>query len=220
VDPDLPIHLWDRILPQAAMTLNLLRTSMLHPYKSAAAYPYGPVDYNKTPFAPPGCNIIAHEKTHQRRTWAPHGKHGYSLGTAMHHCRSQHVYITSIASERIEDTFHVVPHNSPMPQLSSTYILLMTAQYMNVALKHPHPDFPFSTIGDDTITALAALADIFKNKFQKHLAPTISQQSPVKEFKNKRPPAKFQPVLRSPVKHAYQTRAITKNMQKTTSQRN
>jgi hypothetical protein len=55
----------------------------------------------------------------------------------------------------------------------------MTAQYMNVALKHPHPDFPFSTIGDDTITALAALADIFKNKFQKPLAPTLSQQSPV-----------------------------------------
>jgi hypothetical protein len=32
-------------------------------------------------------------------------------------------------------------------------------------LKHPHPGVPFSTIGDDTITALAQLAEIFKNKF-------------------------------------------------------
>jgi hypothetical protein len=31
VDPDFPAHLWDRILPQTAITLNLLRTSRLHP---------------------------------------------------------------------------------------------------------------------------------------------------------------------------------------------
>jgi hypothetical protein len=57
------------------------------------------------------------------------------------------------------------------------------------------------------------LADIFKNKFQKPLTPTLSQQSPVKAAENKRPAAKVQPVLRSPVKHAYKTRSIT-NMQK------
>jgi hypothetical protein len=31
VDPDFPMHLWDRLLPQAEMSLNLLRTSRLHP---------------------------------------------------------------------------------------------------------------------------------------------------------------------------------------------
>jgi hypothetical protein len=31
VDPTFPLHLWDRLLPQADITLNFLRTSILHP---------------------------------------------------------------------------------------------------------------------------------------------------------------------------------------------
>jgi hypothetical protein len=61
VDPTFPLHLWDILLPQAEITLNLLRTSRLHPQLSAAAHFHGLVDYNKTAFAPLGCKIIAHE---------------------------------------------------------------------------------------------------------------------------------------------------------------
>jgi hypothetical protein len=53
VDPTFPFHLWDRLLPQAEITLNLLRTSRLHPQLSAAAHFHGLVDYNKMAFAPP-----------------------------------------------------------------------------------------------------------------------------------------------------------------------
>jgi hypothetical protein len=120
VDPAFPLHLWDRLLPQAEITLNLLQTSRLHPQLSAAAHFHGLVDYNKTAFAPPGCKIIAHEKPGKRRTWAPHGQHGYSLGPAMHHYRCQNVYISSTASERIVDTLEFFPHNYQMPQLLKT----------------------------------------------------------------------------------------------------
>jgi hypothetical protein len=54
VDPTFPLHFWDRLLPQAEITLNLLRTSRLHPQLSAAAHLHGLIDYNKTYFAPPG----------------------------------------------------------------------------------------------------------------------------------------------------------------------
>jgi hypothetical protein len=90
VDPTFPL-LRDILLPQAEITLNLLRTSRLHPQLSAAAHFHGLVDYNKTSFAPPGCNIIAHDKPGKRRAWAPHGQHGYSLDAAMHHHRCQNV---------------------------------------------------------------------------------------------------------------------------------
>jgi hypothetical protein len=53
-----------------------------------------------------------------------------------------------------------------MPQMSSTDRILMTAQDMTYALKHPHPDVPFTTIGDDTISALATLVEIFTRKFK------------------------------------------------------
>jgi hypothetical protein len=53
VDPNLPLNLWDRLLPQAEITLNLLRTSRQHPQLSAAAHFHGLIDYNNTYFAPP-----------------------------------------------------------------------------------------------------------------------------------------------------------------------
>jgi hypothetical protein len=116
VDPTFPLHFWDRLLPQAEITLNLLRTSRLHPHLSAAAHFHGLVDYNKTSFALPGCKIIAHETPGKIRTWAPHGQHGYSLGPAMHHYRCQNVYISATASERIVDTLEFFPHNYQMQQ--------------------------------------------------------------------------------------------------------
>jgi hypothetical protein len=84
----------------------------------------------------------------------------------MHHYRCQNVYISATASERIVDTLEFFPHNYQMQQLSSTDWLLMAAKDMTDAFQNPHPDVPFSSVGDDTIKALADLAAIFKLKFQ------------------------------------------------------
>jgi hypothetical protein len=185
VDPTFPLHLWDRLLPQAEITLNLLRTSRLHPQLSAATHFHDLVDYNNTAFAPPGCKIIAHEKPGKRRTWAPHGQHGYSLGPAMHHYRCQNVNISATASERIVDTLQFFPHNYQMPQLSSTDRLLMAAKDMADALQNPHPEVPFARVGDDTISALAELTAIFKLKLRQTQPPT-----PVKLLPLPQPPVR------------------------------
>jgi hypothetical protein len=178
VDPTFPLHLWDRLLPQAEITLNLLRISRLHPQLSAAAHFHGLVDYNKTAFAPPGCKIIAHEKPGKRRTWAPHGQHGYSLGPAMHHYRCQNVYISSTASERIVDTLEFFPHNYQMPQLSSTDRLIMAAKDMTDALQNAHPEVPFTHVRDATILALTELNKIFKLKLRQTPPPTLPDAPP------------------------------------------
>jgi hypothetical protein len=175
VDPSFPIHFWDRLLPQAEITLNLLQTYRLRPQLSAAAHYNGLVDYNKTAFALPGCKIIAHENPGKRRTWAPHGQHGYSLGPAMHHYRCQNVYISTTASDRIVETLELCPHNYQMPQLSSTDRLLMADKDMMDAFQNPHPDVPFASVGDDTVKALTDLAAIFKLKLQQ--APSIVTQA-------------------------------------------
>jgi hypothetical protein len=136
------------------------------------------VDYNKKAFASPGCKIIAHEKPGKRRTWAPHGKHGYSLGPEMHHYRCQHFYISATASERIVDTLEFSPHNYQMPRLSSTDRLIMAAHDMTDALQNPHPEVPFTQVGYDTISALTALAEIFKLKIQKVQTPVLPAAPP------------------------------------------
>jgi hypothetical protein len=52
VDKEFPIHLWDRLLPQAKITLNLLRGSRINPKLSAWAQIHGTFDYNRTPWTP------------------------------------------------------------------------------------------------------------------------------------------------------------------------
>jgi hypothetical protein len=82
----------------------------------------------------------------------------------------------------------------------------MAAHDTTDALKHPHPDATFVTIGDDTITALTTLEAIFKDKLKEPLAPEITE-SPLKAAENKRPAALVQPVITSPFKHNYHTRS-------------
>jgi hypothetical protein len=208
VDPTFPLHLWNRLLPQAEITLNLLRTSRLHPQLSAADHFHGLMDYNKTAFAPPGCKIIAHEKPGKRSTWAPHGQNGYSLGRAMHHYQCQHVYISSTARERIVDTLEFLPHNYQMPQLSSTDILIMAATDMTDALQNPHPEVPFTHFGDDTISALTELAAIFKLKLRQTPPPTLPAAPPQVAL---RPclSESYNPILASPMHPPRQTRSQT-----------
>jgi hypothetical protein len=208
VDPAFPLHLWDRLLPRAEITLNLLRTSRLHPQLSVAAHFHGIVDYNKTAFAPPGCKIIAHEKPGKRRTWAPHGQHGYSLGPAMHHYLCQNVYILATASERIVDTLKFFPHNYQMPQLSSTDRLLMSAKDMTDSLQNPHPEVPFVCVGGDTISALADLAAIFKLKLRQTPSPT-PQAVPPTIFQRPCLAESSNPILASPMPLSRHTRSQT-----------
>lgn len=62
VSSDFPLSLWDKLLPQTEITLNLRRQSNATPTVSAYAHLNGPFDYNKMPLAPMGCNVQVHEK--------------------------------------------------------------------------------------------------------------------------------------------------------------
>ena len=57
VDPSFPMSLWDRLVPQAVMTLNLLRQANENPTISAYQHVNGNFDYNKTPLSPLGCAV-------------------------------------------------------------------------------------------------------------------------------------------------------------------
>jgi hypothetical protein len=98
------MHLWDRILPQSVITLNMLRTSRINPKVSAATHIFGQHDYNRAPMAPPGTRIIAHETPGRRKTWAPPGQYGWYTGPALEHYRCYTVYITKTRSRRIVET--------------------------------------------------------------------------------------------------------------------
>ena len=60
--------LWGRLLPQAEITINLLRQSNVTANILACAHLSGPFDYNKIPLAPMGISVQVHEKTYKRHT--------------------------------------------------------------------------------------------------------------------------------------------------------
>jgi hypothetical protein len=121
VDPNFPLKLWDKLLPQATITLNLLKKSCINPRMSAYAQLNGYFHFNRSPMAPPDTHVIkviAHEKPDQRVSWDPRGVDGYYLGTSLDHYRCYQVHITKTKGTQIVDTVEFFPSKTAMPQTS------------------------------------------------------------------------------------------------------
>jgi hypothetical protein len=58
INSTLPPYLWDLLLPQAELTLNLPCQAMLNSRISMWEFFQGPFDFNKTPLGPVGCCIL------------------------------------------------------------------------------------------------------------------------------------------------------------------
>jgi hypothetical protein len=160
-DKSFPMHLWDRLLPQAVMTLNMLRTSRTNPKLSSATHIFGQYDFNRAPMAPPGTRTIAHDTPGRRRTWAPHGQDGWYNVPALEHYRCYMVYITTTRSNRIVETVISPPQKLILPFPSSHDLATQAAADLTHALLHPQPAGPFCQVGDEQTIALKRLASIF-----------------------------------------------------------
>ena len=69
VDPKLPKYMWDNLLVQTELTINLLRQATLNPSMSAWEYFNGDFDYTATPLGPIGFKIIIHATSNKRKSW-------------------------------------------------------------------------------------------------------------------------------------------------------
>ena len=79
--PDFPPLLWDSLLTQSGITINLLRQSNATPNVLVYAHLSGPFNYNKIPMALMGISVQVHEKIDTRGTWAYHTVEGWYLAT-------------------------------------------------------------------------------------------------------------------------------------------
>ena len=73
-DASFPMHLWDRLLPQAEIQINLLRPANANPNVSAHQYLHGNFDYNNTPLHPLGCAAQAFNSLNTRKSWEEQSK--------------------------------------------------------------------------------------------------------------------------------------------------
>ena len=103
VSDDFPPSLWDRLLPQTKITINLIRQSNATPNVSAYAHLSGPFGYNKMPLAPMGCNAQVHEKTDKRGTWAFHSVDGWYIFTSPKHYCTHNCHVKHTKSKCLSD---------------------------------------------------------------------------------------------------------------------
>jgi hypothetical protein len=80
IDSAFPPFLWDLLLPQAKLTLNLLFQAMPNTRISAWEFFQGPFDFNKTPLGPVGCRVLIHAKPTTRQSWDFCAKLGFYIG--------------------------------------------------------------------------------------------------------------------------------------------
>ena len=102
VAADFPQYLWDLLLPQAELTLNLLRQGNVNPKISAWEYFQGAAfQYDATPLGPLGCPVMIHKKTSTRHLWDFCSKEGWSV--ALEHYRCNCVVSKDTKVEAISD---------------------------------------------------------------------------------------------------------------------
>ncbi len=133
-----PCKLWDRLIPQAVLTLNLLRRANANPSISAYEYVNGEFDYNKMPLAPMGCAVQIYESPNNRHTWAPHSTDGWYLRTSAEHYRSHVVFVKKTRSERISDTVHFDHAHITQPTVTPTDVIVKALQDLTQAIKESH----------------------------------------------------------------------------------
>jgi hypothetical protein len=102
-------YLWDLLLPQAELDLNLLRQATLNPRISAGEFFQGPYDFNKMPLGPVGCRVLIHAKPATRHSWDFCAKNGFYIGPAMESYRCFKLVNADTKCQVISDTVPFLP---------------------------------------------------------------------------------------------------------------
>ena len=163
--PDFPANEWDRLLPQAELTLNLLRKSRINPKLSAYATIHGVFDFNRTPLLPPGSKVLIHDKPGKRASWDTHGTDAWYIGPSLEHYRCVNCYVPSTNSVRTADTLAFFPYKIPIPSTTSIDCIKKSLSDIISILNSPFKTLPSLHFGDDTKNAIQQIATILKRSF-------------------------------------------------------
>ena len=85
MDSKCPLFLWDLMLDQINMQVNMLRQSNVIPKVSAFAHLHGQHDFNCHPLAPLGIEVHSYVPPDKRKTWGVKCRKGYYIGTSREH---------------------------------------------------------------------------------------------------------------------------------------
>ena len=176
-NPLFPLAEWDRLLDQANITINMLRSARVNPKLSAYAYVFGEFNFSATPLAPPGTKVVSHHKPDQRKSWGPQGIEGWYVGPSMEHYRCVKCFFPTTRSTRDTDTVTFFPTTVKFPAVTSNDFLHQAATDIITLLTTPTSTTTLSLQGGDTTrNALLTIAEaLHRSTVPLQLAPQPSQ---------------------------------------------
>ena len=201
VSDDFPINRWDELVPQAVLTLNLLRQANVAPTISAYAYHHGSFDYNRMPLAPMGCAVQFHIKPSRRKTFGEHSSDGWYLRTLPEHYRTHVVLVKATRAKRLTDTVFFKHKSITQPTITKADAIVNAYRKLAEAINgiQQSPD-------DAHIEALQRIKDNFEPGNQMpiqqfgQLPPRVEQDQAKNNVHTSepRPRVQFDPAVESP----------------------
>ena len=93
--PSFQLNIWDKLIPQVLLTLNLLQPSRISPRLSVYTQVNGSFDYKTTLFFPLVINILAHILPKDLISWSIHAVKGIYIGPTMEQYQYNNIWILS-----------------------------------------------------------------------------------------------------------------------------
>ena len=156
--------MWDKLLPQTELSLNLLRQSTIAPLLSAWEAFNGPFNFDATLLSPIGCRVLIHNKLSTRASWAFRARDGFYVGPALLHYRCFQVVDTTTKSTIIYNTIEFRHNYLTQPAINHANQITHALHFLYSALK----ETPSAVID----TQLEAIRQLRKNFTTGHNHPT------------------------------------------------
>ena len=158
VDPNFPKFMWDNLLVQTEITINLIRQATLNPRMSAWEYYNVAFDYTATPLGPIGCKIMINNTSNKIKSWDKRGWEGFSVGPDIQRYQRIQAIDSKTKALIITDTAEYFHKYLTQPHITAEDRMAHAIQFLTAALK----DVPAS-ICDSQLASIEALREIFTN---------------------------------------------------------
>ena len=173
------MHLWDLLIPQMEIQLNLQRQSRTVPKVSAYAHHYGPYDFNAHPLAPLGTAVEYHVKPATRISWGMRSVLGWYIGVSLEHYRCHRCWMKETKGIRTGNTVFFKHKYPTMHTLKPADLILTATRDPQEALEGDTPQSQYDNgMVDKFIEILNAKAKTNQiDKILEQMAQTETAQS-------------------------------------------
>ena len=148
-----PIGYWCRLCEQVDISVNIVRACRRNPLLSAWAACEGDFHFDSTPIAPPGTEMLMHDKN--KKSWAHNAIKAWYIGPCLKHYRALKGIVPSTGAERMSDTVRMKHHAIAIPELTPADRILEATKQLKDAIQQQPQQAPM-----DEIAAIELLREV------------------------------------------------------------